>query len=102
LVAPLDTLAASAAAQTTATVTKAAGPPDPARRQTLFAQYCAACHGVNGGGGQGPSLVHERERKNLAQIQQWIIDPTPPMPRLFPSTLTRADVRDVAAFVAQL
>jgi mono/diheme cytochrome c family protein len=100
-VAPLDTLAASAAAQT-ATVTKADGPPDPARGQTLFAQNCAACHGVNGGGGQGPSLVHERERKNLAQIQQWIIDPTPPMPKLFPSTLTRAEVRDVAAFAAQL
>jgi hypothetical protein len=78
-VAPLDTLAASAAAQT-AGFTAAAGPPDPARGQTLFAQNCAACHGVNGGGSQGPSLVHERERKNLAQTQQWIIDPAPRCP----------------------
>jgi mono/diheme cytochrome c family protein len=79
-----------------------AGSPDPARGQTLFAQNCAACHGSNGGGGQGPSLLHERERKNFTLAQQWIIDPAPPMPKLYPASISRTDVRDIAAYIEQL
>jgi mono/diheme cytochrome c family protein len=79
-----------------------AGPPDLARGQTLFAQNCAACHGAHGGGGQGPSLLHEPERKNFTLAQQWIIDPAPPMPKLYPASISRTDVRDIAAYVERL
>jgi mono/diheme cytochrome c family protein len=101
-VAPPGAIAASVSPHATKAGSAVAGPPDPVRGKTLFAQNCAACHGSNGGGGQGPSLLHERERKSFTLAQQWIIDPAPPMPKLYPASLSRTDVRDVAAYVEQL
>jgi mono/diheme cytochrome c family protein len=101
-VAPASAIAASVPPQAAEAGAAVAGPPDPARGQTLFAQNCAACHGVGGGGGQGPSLLHERERKNFTLAVQWIIDPAPPMPKLYPASISRTDVRDIAAYVEQL
>ncbi len=105
-VAPVNTVAAatntapqSAAA---ADVSTAAGPPNPAHGSTLFAQNCAVCHGAKGSGGEGPSLKGERSRKDLRQAQGWIMNPAPPMPKLYPGTLRRADVRDIAAYIETL
>lgn len=78
------------------------GPPNVVRGAALFSQNCAVCHGVQGAGGEGPSLKGEKTRKNLQQAQQWIMNPGAPMPKLFPGTLSRADVRDVAAYVETL
>ncbi|MHB8146445.1 MAG: c-type cytochrome [Vulcanimicrobiaceae bacterium] len=78
------------------------GPADVAHGAKLFSQNCAVCHGAHGGGGEGPSLHGERTRKDLQQAQQWIMNPSPPMPALFPGTLSRADVRDVAAYIETL
>ncbi len=105
-VAPAPAAAVLAAATTTAPQTSAAagttGATNIAHGAVLFSQNCAMCHGARGTGGVGPSLVSERTRKDFQQAQQWIMKPDAPMPTLFPGTLSRSDVRDVAAFVETL
>lgn len=73
-----------------------------AHGSAVFAQNCAVCHGASGGGGEGPALKNERERKTLASAEAWIENPAPPMPKLYPSTLSAQDVVDVAAYVETL
>lgn len=71
--------------------------------RTLFAAQCAACHGAEGSGGPvGASLRGERVRKNRAAVIAAIESPTPPMPKLFPGTLSSQDVADLAAYVESL
>jgi mono/diheme cytochrome c family protein len=70
--------------------------------KVIFAQNCAVCHGVAGAGGEGPPLKNERTRKSLAQTQQWIENPAPPMPKLYPSVLSSQNVADVAAYLQSL
>lgn len=79
-----------------------ASEPVAARGATIFAQNCAACHGARGQGGVGPSLIGESARKNFVQAVMWIKHPKPPMPALYPQTLSERDVRDVAEFVETL
>ena len=60
-------------------------------------------HGATGvEGGVGPSLHNEHERKNDDATIAWIENPAPPMPKLYPSVLTQAEVLDVAAYVQSL
>jgi mono/diheme cytochrome c family protein len=69
----------------------------------LYATNCVACHGATGTeGGVGPSLANERVRKNDAQAIAWIKDPQPPMPKLYPGSLSDADVINLAAYVESL
>jgi mono/diheme cytochrome c family protein len=97
---------APAATSTTAgasSMSGAAAQGDPARGKTIFAANCASCHGATGTeGGVGPSLKNEKSRKNYAQTIAWIHNPTPPMPKLWPSPLNDKDVQDVAAYVQSL
>ena len=100
------TTTAPAATSTTAgasTMTGAAAQGDPARGKTIFAANCASCHGATGTeGGVGPSLKNEKSRKNYEQTIAWIHNPTPPMPKLWPSPLNDKDVQDVASYVQSL
>jgi mono/diheme cytochrome c family protein len=73
-----------------------------ARGSALFTQNCAVCHGVAGAGGEGPPLKNERLRKTLAAAEAWIENPAPPMPKLYPTTLSAQDVADVAGYVESL
>ena len=76
---------------------------DAAHGKKLFTEDCASCHGSTGReGGVGPSLKNEKSRKNNSQTIAWIKDPQPPMPKLYPATLSDKDVADVAAFVQSL
>jgi mono/diheme cytochrome c family protein len=76
---------------------------DPARGKTIFTGNCAACHGATGTeGGVGPSLKNEKSRKNYEQTIAWIHNPSPPMPKLWPSPLNDKDVADVAAYAQSL
>jgi mono/diheme cytochrome c family protein len=70
----------------------------------LFQANCTVCHGKDGldGGTIGPSLHHEAERMDYGTTVSWIEDPAAPMPRLYPTPLTKADVRDLAAYVESL
>ncbi len=76
--------------------------PNVAHGSALFAQDCAACHGATGAGGVGPALKNERLRKSLVAAEQWIENPAPPMPKLYPSSLTARDVADVAGYIETL
>jgi mono/diheme cytochrome c family protein len=76
---------------------------NPARGKTVFTGNCAACHGATGTeGGVGPSLKNEKSRKNYEQTIAWIHNPSPPMPKLWPSPLNDKDVAAVAAYVQSL
>jgi mono/diheme cytochrome c family protein len=76
---------------------------DPKHGEQIFAANCASCHGAAGaGGGIGPVLKGEKQRKDYAAAIVWIKNPQPPMPKLFPSTLSQNDVQDVAAYVESL
>jgi mono/diheme cytochrome c family protein len=71
--------------------------------KAVFAANCAVCHGATGvEGGVGPSLRDEKSRMDLSATAEWIKQPKPPMPKLYPQFLTDDDVRDVAAFVHSL
>lgn len=98
-VAPATT---AVAAVTPASGPVSAGAPDPARGATVFKQSCAACHGAQGEGGVGPSLKDEASRKSTAAAEAWIKHPAPPMPQLYPGTLSKRDVTDVAAYIETL
>jgi cytochrome c oxidase cbb3-type subunit 3 len=69
----------------------------------LFQEACSACHGQNGGGGHGPSLVDGRRVNGLddAQLLQSIRKGVPgtDMP---PSTLPEPQIKNVVAFVRSL
>ncbi|MBV9271078.1 MAG: cytochrome c [Candidatus Eremiobacteraeota bacterium] len=76
---------------------------DVGRGQTIYAAQCAACHGVSGANGPiGPSLLRERRRHTPSQIEAIVRDPDPPMPKLYPGTISDRDVKDVSAYVAGL
>ena len=72
------------------------------RGASLYAKNCAACHGTATAGPIGPALHGERSRKNLEAVVAIIRHPDPPMPKLFPGTLSAQDVADIAAYVENL
>jgi mono/diheme cytochrome c family protein len=77
---------------------------DVARGEAVFRKNCSVCHSSTAvpGGGIGPALGSEKQRKNYDQTVAWIKQPDPPMPKLFPSPLSERDVADVAAYVQSL
>jgi ubiquinol-cytochrome c reductase cytochrome c subunit len=76
---------------------------DPSRGGEVFRANCSRCHGQTGTeGGVGPSLARERQRKNYAQLVAWVMNPLPPMPKLYPAPLNERAVHDVAAYVEKL
>ncbi len=95
-----------AARSLTAAVDRASAAPtgsSSSRGGRVFAMQCAMCHGSGGTAGPlGPSLRGERTRKSLAAVIAAIKHPTPPMPKLFPGTLTAQDVADLGAYVQSL
>jgi mono/diheme cytochrome c family protein len=72
--------------------------------ELLFKAHCSSCHGPTGTehGMFGPSLRYESARMNFQTTVSWIEDPEPPMPKLYPSTLSESDVRDIAAYVQSI
>jgi mono/diheme cytochrome c family protein len=73
------------------------------RGRALFEKSCSNCHGAIGTEGDiGPSLRGESRRKDLDATIVWIHHPQPPMPTLYPSPLTAAEVIDIASYVQTL
>ncbi len=86
-----------------ATVAPSEVPLNAGRGRSIYLAQCAACHGRDGTGGQiGPQLRNERLRRTFAQVRDIVLNPEPPMPKLFPARLSAGDVRDVSAFVETL
>jgi mono/diheme cytochrome c family protein len=76
---------------------------DLSRGKAVYEAQCAACHGRRGAGGQiGPSLQNENVRHPYRFVYAFVLDPAPPMPKLYPGRLTRSEVRDVSAYVESL
>lgn len=65
-----------------------------------FAAHCAACHGANGGGGVGPSLIGIANRTTLEATVAFIENPSGGiMPKLYPSQLTATQVQQIATYI---
>jgi mono/diheme cytochrome c family protein len=91
------------AAQRTAARPDAVAGADLGRGKAVYEAQCAACHGQRGSGGQiGPSLQNENVRRAFRAVYAIVLDPAPPMPKLYPSRMTKSDVRDVSAYVESL
>jgi mono/diheme cytochrome c family protein len=76
---------------------------DLSRGKAVYDAQCAACHGERGVGGQiGPALQNERARRSFHSVYAIVLDPSPPMPKLYPSRMTLGDVRNVSAYVESL
>ena len=72
---------------------------DAGHGKEIFEQNCAACHGMQGEGAVGPSLKDLKARRTVDSTVEWIKNPSPRMPKLFPDALDEQDVKDVAAYV---
>jgi ubiquinol-cytochrome c reductase cytochrome c subunit len=73
--------------------------PEMARGREIFGTYCTKCHVA---APIGPSLTNLKAHLSLDATTAFIKSPAPPMPKLFPSTLSEQDVSDVAAYVQSL
>jgi ubiquinol-cytochrome c reductase cytochrome c subunit len=73
--------------------------PELARGHEIFTTYCVKCH-VSAP--IGPPLANIKAHEALAATISQIKNPAPPMPKLYPSTLSEQDVDDVAAYVQTL
>ncbi len=86
-------------APTIVAASAAAAPGDGAGKQ-LYATNCAACHGASGQGGVGPSLKNIAQRESTAKTVAFIESPTGAvMPKLYPATLSAAQVQQVAGYI---
>jgi len=73
------------------------------RGAALFAKNCASCHGSAGAPGPvGPWLHGIKKRRSRDEIEAAVMRPDPPMPKLYPGTLSAQDVDDIAAYVDNL
>jgi len=77
--------------------------PDLAAGKLIFEGHCALCHGIDGGGGRGPSLrrpklVHAADDEALNSLIEHGIPPE--MPEAW--FLTKEDITSVAAYVRML
>ena len=83
---------------------KHSGVPDVGHGRQVFYGMCAGCHGSEGKNivYNGGDLTTVGRRKSVEQIMEWIKNPKPPMPKVFPDPLQeseKADLLDLAAFL---
>ena len=83
--------------------TQPSKPPDVAAGRLIFERHCALCHGIDGGGGRGPSLrrpklVHAADDEALKSVIEDGIAPEMP-PAWF---LTKDEIVSAAAYVRTL
>jgi alcohol dehydrogenase (cytochrome c) len=69
--------------------------------QRTYAQFCAACHGREGGGANAPALTRSALRDRAA-IVAFVKNPKAPMPKFFPDPLSEAEVEAVADYIVSL
>jgi alcohol dehydrogenase (cytochrome c) len=74
---------------------------DPEHGKNAYSQFCVACHGPQGEGvlGAGVPIQNGPARKEHPQLVEWIKNPLPPMPKLYPAPLTDGDVEAIARYV---
>jgi len=82
---------------------RAAG-PDVANGARLYVRSCTICHGADGKSVSGADLGTVKNRFKQADLEAWIKNPAPPMPKAFPEPLDdedNLDIRDLAAYIEQ-
>ena len=78
---------------------------DPAKGKQLANLWCSSCHLVSPDQptttGEAPPFetIAERSADQFAWLRAFLTDPHPPMPRL---SLSRAEIRDLVAYIASL
>ena len=78
-------------------------PGDPDKGRRIFNATCVGCHGENAtGGAGGPALKGIGATHTYDALVKVIKQPRPPMPALYPGSLSEQDVRDVARYVDTL
>lgn len=66
---------------------------DPLQGHAIFLMNCSGCHGTEGTGRVGPSLLGVADRKSKVRlIHQVISGQTPPMPQFQPNPQEMADL----------
>ena len=90
-------------AQSPSPQTPAPSPPDLAAAKIIFEGHCALCHGMDGGGGGGPSLrrpklAHASDDEALKSVIEQGIPPQ--MPDAW--YLSKEEIASVAAYVRSL
>jgi len=86
-------------AATGSTAATVSPPEDVKAGQQLYAANCAACHNADGTGGVGPNLHQVATSMSLSQTVAFIEKPAGAMPKLYPGTLSEAQVGQVAAYI---
>lgn len=69
---------------------------DAAAGATVYANDCASCHGADGSGDSGPSIIGEDESEEIAEVVLFGEDDMP----AFDGDLSDQDIADVVAYVA--
>jgi len=98
---PVAVADATPAASTSVGTSDASPSPEAVQAgKAVFVANCAACHNANGTGGAGPSLHQVATTKTFAQTVDFIEHPSGGiMPKLYPGTLSEAQVKEVTAYV---
>jgi len=79
--------------------------PDVGRGQKVYVKRCAACHGAKGERTAGIDLGRTSEKWTREQLSEFIIDPTPTMPKTFAEPRNendKAELRDLVEYLLQL
>jgi len=76
-----------------------AGAPNLAKGRKVYEQVCASCHGPDGNLVAGHPLSTLESRRDRAAALDYIKDPKPPMPRLYPDLLNEQSLVDVTAYI---
>lgn len=63
------------------------------RGQSIYNNQCKVCHGTNGSGGSGPSLIGKTPSASYIQAN---------MPRNKPSSLSSEQVADLVVYITSL
>jgi alcohol dehydrogenase (cytochrome c) len=87
------------AAPAQARLAKGVEQSDVERGKAAYGTACAACHGSKGEGGIGKSLQSLDARMSWENTVDKIVNPQPPMPKLYPSVFSEQDVVDIAAYI---
>ena len=75
---------------------------DVERGRAAYQQYCLGCHGTSGDVVPQADLRSVKERMTRDQIIEFIRDPRPPMPRVFPEPMDEQDIGDLKALAEYL
>ncbi len=94
------TTTVAATATTTSTTTTTTEPP-PLDGMTIYDQRCASCHGRDGTGGRGPSLVHHLATHANREVEfQQIVEGGDGMPA-FGERLTTEEINEVIDYYTE-